>query len=73
MRTILSCDGASYSFFSREGVGTEDVLMWRSIVADCATVLHTPIGQLEEMCWADVIAWHQEAVRLSKARIGRNA
>jgi hypothetical protein len=38
---------------------------WRSVVADVAHVLSTPITTLDDMDWAELLLWHEEARRLS--------
>ena len=38
---------------------------WRSVVADIAHVLSTPVTAFDEMDWAEVLLWHAEARRLS--------
>jgi len=41
---------------------------WRSIVADTAHVLSTPITAFDDMDWAELLLWHAEARRLTGAR-----
>lgn len=38
------------------------------MIADVAGVLATPIPYLLEMDWDEVLLWHDEALRLHKAR-----
>lgn len=38
---------------------------WRSVVADTAYVLSTPITAFDDMDWAELLLWHAEALRLS--------
>jgi hypothetical protein len=39
-------------------------------VSDIAHVLHTPIPAVLDMEWTDVLAWHEQAVRIVKAKAG---
>jgi hypothetical protein len=41
------------------------VSSWRGVVADVAHVLSTPVTVFDEMDWAEVLQWHEEARRLS--------
>lgn len=38
---------------------------WRGVVADIAHVLSTPMTAFDEMDWAEVLLWHEQARRLS--------
>jgi hypothetical protein len=38
---------------------------WRSVVADVAHVLSTPVTAFDDMDWDEVLLWHAEARRLS--------
>jgi hypothetical protein len=38
---------------------------WRSVVADVAHVLSTPLMAFDDMDWAELLLWHEEARRLS--------
>lgn len=38
---------------------------WRSVVADVAHVLSTPLTAFDDMDWAELLLWHAEARRLS--------
>ncbi|MEJ1939291.1 hypothetical protein WDZ92_54525 [Nostoc sp. NIES-2111] len=40
---------------------------WRGVVADIAHVLSTPVTAFEEMDWAEVLLWHDEAKRIAGA------
>lgn len=42
---------------------------WRSVVADVANVLSTPITAFDDMDWAEVLLWHQEARRIVAVRL----
>jgi hypothetical protein len=41
---------------------------WRGVVADVAHVLSTPITAFDDMDWAEVVLWHNEARRLAGGR-----
>jgi hypothetical protein len=38
---------------------------WRSVVADTAHVLSTPLTAFDNMDWTELLLWHAEARRLS--------
>jgi hypothetical protein len=38
---------------------------WRSLVADTAHVLSTPITVFDDMEWDELLLWHAEARRIS--------
>ena len=42
---------------------------WRSLAAEIAAVLHTPIPEVLDMDVDDFLAWHREAARIAKARM----
>jgi hypothetical protein len=41
---------------------------WRSVVADTAHVLWTPLTAFDDMDWAEVLLWHVEARRIAGGR-----
>ena len=41
---------------------------WRSVVADVAHVLSTPLTSFDDMDWAELLLWHAEARRLAGTR-----
>ena len=42
---------------------------WRSLAAEIAAVLHTPLWEVLDMDVDDFIAWHAQAARIAKARM----
>jgi len=40
---------------------------WRSVVAEVAHWLNTPLTAFDEMDWSEVVLWHAEARRLARA------
>ena len=47
------------------GQGARD---WRSVLAETAHWLNTPITAFEHMDWSEVVLWHNEARRLAGAQ-----
>ena len=43
---------------------------WRSVVADTAHVLSTPITAFDDMDWIEVLLWHAEARRIAGSKYG---
>jgi hypothetical protein len=41
---------------------------WRSIVADTAHVLSTPLTAFDDMEWVELLLWHAEALRIAGGR-----
>jgi hypothetical protein len=39
-------------------------------VSDVAHVLNTPLPAVGDMEWTEVLAWHEQAVRIVKAKAG---
>jgi hypothetical protein len=44
------------------------VISWRSVVADTAHVLSTPLTAFDNMDWTELLLWHAEAKRIAGGR-----
>ena len=42
---------------------------WRSLAAEIAAVLNTPLSEVLDMDVEDFLAWHGQAARIAKVRM----